>query len=424
MVDTRSTSVFERSWNEYHSEAVTRRTMTEIQRLVDELAHRLQRSVAVDNPRGRLIASSRHFGDEDTPRVDVVLSRGLDRRVAKHLNSFDIQSATSKVITSANDELGLKARCCYPLRRNGRLLGYIWLIDSVGPDEIVAPYAEQFAKLLDSELDAKDFQVRQLSELGRQLLTPKTDLHETIVELRRHGFSDEKSQIRVIVVAQPLGHQRRDQFPSIRESSSAREWMRNGQNMIQVPLNSAVALICSTAPGQHDDSAEVFGKHLGAELHEENVRIGLSDLGVLPSTRTLFRQAILAASAAHIFDELDTVVSWAAAYPHRFLLEMVLSRSQAAKPPQQLDALFDPSNSALLDTMETYLDHGGDRTATAQALFIHRSTLYYRLSQVQKLTGFDPSDGRNRLAFHLAIKLHRVEASGIAAVLQNEENLL
>lgn len=111
--------------------------VVEIQQLVDELAERLRHSVAVDDPHGHLIASSKHFGDEDVPRVNVVLSRDLDPRVAKYLYSFGIRSATEKVVIPGKDDLGLKARCCYPLRHRRQLLGFIWLIGDHGTDEVI-----------------------------------------------------------------------------------------------------------------------------------------------------------------------------------------------------------------------------------------------------------------------------------------------
>lgn len=46
----------------------------------------------------------------------------------------------------------------------------------------------------------------------------------------------------------------------------------------------------------------------------------------------------------------------------------------------------------LLDTLKTYINHNGNPTNTAQALMIHRNTLYYRLDRIKQLTGKDPND--------------------------------
>ena len=45
------------------------------------------------------------------------------------------------------------------------------------------------------------------------------------------------------------------------------------------------------------------------------------------------------------------------------------------------------------------------QTATAHALYIHRSTLTYRLEKMQELTGIDLADPDTRLYLQISIKL-------------------
>ena len=45
------------------------------------------------------------------------------------------------------------------------------------------------------------------------------------------------------------------------------------------------------------------------------------------------------------------------------------------------------------------------RCRAAAELRIHRQTLYYRLQRIEKLTGLDLADGRDRLTLHLALTL-------------------
>jgi hypothetical protein len=68
----------------------------------------------------------------------------------------------------------------------------------------------------------------------------------------------------------------------------------------------------------------------------------------------------------------------------------------------------DQYETALLLTLETYLDSDGSVAGTAQRLFTHRHTIRYRLERVRELTGFDvgSSDGRERLG--LGLKAMRV----------------
>ena len=51
------------------------------------------------------------------------------------------------------------------------------------------------------------------------------------------------------------------------------------------------------------------------------------------------------------------------------------------------------------------LRHGGNATRTADALYLHRNSLRYRLARIQALTGLDPDDPDARLALQIAITI-------------------
>ncbi|WP_369369690.1 PucR family transcriptional regulator [Promicromonospora sp. Populi] len=73
-----------------------------------------------------------------------------------------------------------------------------------------------------------------------------------------------------------------------------------------------------------------------------------------------------------------------------------------------LEALLDlPEAAPLLHTLETYLELACSAQATAEALHLHRTSLYYRLQRVELLAGTDLKDGTERLALHLALKVAR-----------------
>ncbi|HET8561071.1 MAG TPA: PucR family transcriptional regulator [Marmoricola sp.] len=60
---------------------------------------------------------------------------------------------------------------------------------------------------------------------------------------------------------------------------------------------------------------------------------------------------------------------------------------------------------ALMETLEVYLDHGCNKTRTAEALHLQRQSLYGRLDRVFSLLGGDPTGTDRALALHLALKL-------------------
>ncbi len=63
------------------------------------------------------------------------------------------------------------------------------------------------------------------------------------------------------------------------------------------------------------------------------------------------------------------------------------------------------SHGRLWETLTSYLDHAGSSPATAAALHIYRTSLYYRLHQIQDITGLDLDKGNDRLFLHLGIRL-------------------
>lgn len=54
------------------------------------------------------------------------------------------------------------------------------------------------------------------------------------------------------------------------------------------------------------------------------------------------------------------------------------------------------------------LDAGGDARASAVALGIHRSTLYYRLTRIRATAGVDLGDGIARRDLHTGLRAARL----------------
>lgn len=397
--------------------------VADIQQLVDEMAERLQRSIAIDDPQGFLIASSRHFGDEDRPRVNVVLSRSLDPSTAKYLSSFDIRKATDKVVIPEKEELQLKARCCYPLRHHGELLGFVWLIDTEHEndvDEVIHSYTTKIVEALTCRIVAKSLELTEFKTLGRQLLLSSDLTTDAAARLKSRGFASSNSLIRLIAVTEPTNQRRNASFPRLHTITPLQEWIQTGHGVIEVELDTAAVAVCDLGH-RHNADIDRLADSMATSLADSDIRIGISEEAPIEQAPQLLRQALFSAYAGHVFTELGTVSSWVDLYPYRLLTDMVTARPHSSQPPRKIAGLFEPANEVLLTTLESYLDSGGDRSATARLLFIHRSTLYYRLSQIQRLTGLDLAHGPDRLSLHLATKLHRIGRSNLTSLLQTEE---
>ncbi|WP_148640435.1 PucR family transcriptional regulator, partial [Streptomyces azureus] len=123
-------------------------------------------------------------------------------------------------------------------------------------------------------------------------------------------------------------------------------------------------------------------------------RSGLAELG------TAWWEASAAARAASAEPRLGPVAQWASIGPFRLLT--ALPPEVACDPV--VHALLFPVHQELARTAEVYLDCAGQAARAAAELGIHRQTLYYRLSRIEKLTGLDLDDGEDRLLLHMALK--------------------
>lgn len=58
-----------------------------------------------------------------------------------------------------------------------------------------------------------------------------------------------------------------------------------------------------------------------------------------------------------------------------------------------------------LETLAAFFEYNGNITKAAEALFVHRNTLIYRLERIEVLSGFEFANVNMRLALHLALRL-------------------
>jgi len=62
----------------------------------------------------------------------------------------------------------------------------------------------------------------------------------------------------------------------------------------------------------------------------------------------------------------------------------------------------------LVHTLEVFFEQNANASQTSRVLFVHRNTLNYRLQRIAEITGLDLNDAEARLAFQLALKVHRL----------------
>jgi sugar diacid utilization regulator len=163
----------------------------------------------------------------------------------------------------------------------------------------------------------------------------------------------------------------------------------------------------------------VFGE-MQAALAGYTFALGRSrvagDAGELPRAAS---EALLAANVAQgSSDSSSLAFEQTGAY--RLLLSAMSENPSElqrfyAETVEPLVAYDEQYETDLLLTLETFLEADGNVAGTAQRLFTHRHTIYYRLERVRELSGLDvsSSDGREKLS--LGLKSMRVLGIASAA---------
>lgn len=400
----------------------------EIQQLVDSLATRILRSVAVDDQRGGLVASTRHFGDEDKIRVDVVMSRRLPDRAAEYLNSFGIAAADEPLSIPASPALGLKARRCYPIRDHGRLLGYLWLIDEQAErfDKVVQECVVQLSARLRERIHHMADEEKRQRALTAALLRSGDDSARAAAELVERGYLAAADHIVVLTVGGEVEPE------TIAETvTQATDPFADGKPPVQV-LPTVIedrSVVLVAGPGEEVERGAAWladairrGPRRQRPRSDRDVIVGLSNSDRPDQAPALFRQAVLAAFAAADLPELPPVLSWRDTGIYGPLMLAALAAPELAVPTEIAALKAGARTDSLLHTAEVFLDAAGDTAAASERLMIHRTTLYYRLAQVENRTGRDLKNGHDRLLLHLGLKMQRLIDSGIPALLQGEES--
>ena len=62
----------------------------------------------------------------------------------------------------------------------------------------------------------------------------------------------------------------------------------------------------------------------------------------------------------------------------------------------------------LVETLTAYFAHKGNLSQTAEAMFVHRNTLLYRMDRIKEISGLDLDNPETRLSIQLALRARRL----------------
>lgn len=404
---------------------------SQIQRRIDLLGEQLGRSVVLADAEVRLMYCSRHYGDEDAVRIRGVLHRDAGSRPIAYVLGHGISSWTRPGRIPAAPELDMSARFVAPVRWHGEYLGAVFVMDAdgslTGPQEaLVDDFARAVAGLVLSERRTGDDRTHADEDGVLQWLGLDVAARAAAVAgLRERALLPDLEHVRVLVartVTAPSADEPVD--VALRHALTAAGRGLRGTALIAVRGGEGTLAVVSATSLDDDHAGDVaalavrgFGEFLG---REPALLVGVGDSvgstvggtvgGVADAWRSR-RQAELAARAVPLLGEGPT------AFWHRLGVLQVLVRI----PPEEADPTLVPppvaalvaadQHGRLVETLEAYLRTGGSGSATAAALHIHRTTLYYRLDRIREVTGLDIDDGAARLELQLGLAARRLPSA-------------
>ncbi|MGW7008533.1 PucR family transcriptional regulator [Streptomyces sp. NPDC054933] len=369
---------------------------SDYQELVDEVSALLGAPATLEDRDFRLIAFCAHDSDAsamDPIRTRSILTRGSTAEVRAWFEGFGIARAQAPVRIPADPEAGIRARICLPVRHRGVVYGYVWLLDDgqARPLGAAMAVAARIGTLLAAE-------ARAGADLGRELLaliTGPRERREAAEHVLRAALGQAADGPFTLVCVTPWDttdtDEDSDALPDVRgvPGAAALCTVRGDGLAALIRLRSAdVVTPAKAAASRLLESVRARGAAAGVS----EPRQSLAELA------DAWHEASGAARAAHAQPRVGPVAEWSNIGPYRLLTGLPTGTDRTVA------ALLQPAHAELAHTAEVFLDCAGQAGRAAAALAIHRQTLYYRLSRVERLTGLDLDEGEDRLLLHMALK--------------------
>ena len=396
-----------------------------IQALVDALADELGRPVGVDDRRLRAIAYSAHPDDVDAVRRRSILQREAPPEIRGWLRSFGIESATSYVRVPADERFGMVPRVCFPIRFQDTLLAHLWLIEDTRPlderslervGQYVDDLAEELWRARVAQTEARALEARVVRDLVQGTAG------DASARWREIGRATASFYSCLLLLARPGPGQG---LPAV-EARLAAAVANSGRAVAQAAVAHVVYEDRAILVLAHDD--QQLPARLASALHSAAVGlfadspsarivVGVGDARtVMDALPASLNEAEHAGRLALSLESMPLVAVWRKLGAYRMIAALLGDAAPAEHLPPTLKRLLADSDArTLVPTLESYLEHAGDARATADALFLHRSSLYSRLHRIEEIAGVDLRSGDDRLDLHIGIRLWRLAGAGGSA---------
>jgi sugar diacid utilization regulator len=387
----------------------------------------LQRNITVDDWRLRQLAFSSHeYGLVDRLREQSILMREVPSGAVDWTFGAGGKTADGPFRPPIAPEIGATVqRLCVPIRHEGVLLGFVWILEGDDPltdqeTEAVLAVLDTIAIVIQRDQLTLELHKGRSRALLRDLVVadgPRAREHAAAELIDADLFVASEPVVAVVITLHPdeqaLPDRERNVLDGWIERIGARLMDRRHISLIR--RDHGLLLISDKDPLVNgaaklsllEEVVASLSRDLPGTLPVAGIGEPVKDLADFYRS---YQQAERAARMSRLADGFGRVTPFDRLGVYGLLSRIPPEELTVHALPPGLRRLLEAGakGEQLADTLEAFLEHAGDVQAAAEKLFIHRTTLYYRLQRIEEYTGAQLALGEDRLALHLGLKIARM----------------
>lgn len=395
-------------------------SLAKVQEIIDDLALRISRPVAVNDFALDLIAASSQIGSVDRYRTESIMNRHTPPEVVEFLRSRSLLRRTEPFMVDQEVLPGMQARMCIPLVEAGFPIAYIWIVvgDHRLSDAEMVQVRNAARGTLAELIAMRDPDDQLMLDSRRLLAVLSSDPFSAgyaISALVADGLVGDlrKASVVVFEFAHDRSNPSWDRQATFRPvyERARRSWARGA--LLGLSDGNLVA-VCP--------SANVDGVIAGARSELGNTRGKAPLLAAIGSSRcedpeqglrSTFEEARYAAWVAAAVDAVGPQLDYSELGAFVALRQFAVEEASVARLSREAAELRNRDSRVYADTALTLLNCAGDVHDTCTKLSIHRTTLYYRLDRMREMIGDALEIGWKRTSIHLGLLMGElVDAAG------------
>lgn len=392
--------------------------MDELADLIGEL---LQNPITIEDADHKLIAYSSHGDSTDPARWSTIMGRRVPEKVLTRLwkdGVFqELLTQDDPVHIPAKDDIGLGKRVAIAIKRSTDVLGYIWAQEVNRPltpedDEILRQAAKAaVSRLIQRQGKRKAEEQRRTEFLWELLLGNHSS--EAAIRQKADSLQMQMPSHSLICIVEAAGA-RLDQYLYPLLMRDKLYWVVDGSQII---------LLIGLLDGKKEERDVLLRKveqfladslsKLVTHASEGKVIAGYGrEYKGYSQIVKSYREALHAVKVKKLFPrETEGIHGYHQLGIYRYLLKLKQWEEEEGYCNERLERLrqYDRDNqTAMLDTLETFLDAAGKMNVTAQSLHIHINTLSYRLRRIEEIMQVDLENMNQRAALYLELKMSKI----------------